>query len=243
MTAEAATPENKPAIYSYSIVNAYPHDPQAFTQGLFWHEGKVYEGTGKLGRSSIRRVHLATGQVEQRYDCPRDIFGEGITIFAGTLYQLTWKNRKTMLYRKDDFSIIKTLEYPHQGWGLTHDTDHLIASDGSSVLYFLEPETLAEQRRITVREANWEVHALNELEYIDGRIYANVYGTDRIAIINPQDGLVEGWIDLTGLRQGLGIDHREAVLNGIMHDPQQDKLFVTGKYWPTLFEIRLVRRE
>jgi glutaminyl-peptide cyclotransferase len=226
--------------YTYRIVNRFPHDPLAFTQGLEWDQGAVYEGTGKLGHSSLRRVDLKTGAVERRIEYPDDIFGEGITVFLDKIYQLTWKNRILFVYNKDDFSLIEKVSYPRQGWGLTHDHRNLIASDGSSTLYFLDPETLVERKRITVQDNGLKIQYLNELEYINGRIFANIFRSDRIAMINPENGAVEGWIDLSGLREELGLGNPEAVLNGIMFDKEGDRLFITGKFWPTLFEIRLI---
>lgn len=226
--------------YSYSIVNTYPHDRQAFTQGLAWDAGTVYEGTGLLGRSSLRRIELNTGRVERQLDCAAEIFGEGITVRGDHLFQLTWKNRQAFIYNKNDFSFVKSFEYPRQGWGLTHDSRYLIASDGSATLYFLDPETFTEIRKITVHDTAQKIYFLNELEYINGSIYANIYKSDRIAIISPETGQVEGWIDLAGLRDGLQLDDSRSVLNGIMYNAAEDRLFVTGKFWPTLFEIRLI---
>ncbi len=227
-------------MYAYVIVNTYPHDPQAFTQGLVWDNGSFYEGTGLLGRSSLRRVALNSGKFQQKSDLADNIFGEGIAVLGDLLYQLTWENHLAFVYNKYDFSIVKSLEYPRPGWGLTHDNQHLIASDGTAELYFLDPQTLVEKRRITVQDNNKEIYHLNELEYIAGRVYANIYKTDRIATINPADGHVEGWIDLSGLRQQQNLKNDQAVLNGIMYDKENERLFVTGKLWPTLFEIRLI---
>ena len=236
----AGQPEQIPENYTYRVVNRFPHDPLAFTQGLEWDQGTVYEGTGKLGHSSLRRVDLKTGAVQRRIEYPDDIFGEGITVFLDKIYQLTWKNKILFVYNKDDLSLIDTVSYPRQGWGLTHDHRDLIASDGSSTLYFLDPETFAERRRVAVQDNGLKIQYLNELEYINGRIFANVFRSDRIAMINPDNGAVEGWIDLSGLREELGLDNPEAVLNGIMFDREGDRIFITGKFWPTLFEIRLV---
>lgn len=236
----AGQPDPTPEKYTYKIVNRFPHDQQAFTQGLEWDQGAVYEGTGKLGHSSLRRVDLKTGAVQQRIDYPDNIFGEGITVFQDKIYQLTWKNRILFVYNKDDLSLVETFSYPREGWGLTHDRRDLIASDGTSTIYFLAPETLVERRRITAQDNGRQIQDLNELEYIDGRIFANIFRSDRIAMINPENGAVEGWIDLSGLREELSLDNPEAVLNGIMFDKEGDRLFITGKFWPTLFEIRLV---
>jgi glutaminyl-peptide cyclotransferase len=225
--------------YSYVIVASYPHDPTAFTQGLAMDSGSVYEGTGLLGSSSLRRVALQTGKVEHKIDCDNAVFGEGITVLGDSLFQLTWKNRQAFVYNKQDFSLQRTFEYPRQGWGLTHDNVDLIAGDGTSTLYFLDPKSLNEKKRLIIHDDNQDIPHLNELEYIKGKIYANIYKSDRIAIINPGSGLVEGWINLAGLRSRLHLNNSEAVLNGIMYDETGDKLYVTGKLWPTLFQIKL----
>lgn len=233
-----------PNNFTYSITNKYPHDALAFTQGLVWDNHTVYEGTGKLGRSSLRRVDLQTGRVEQQVDCAKDIYGEGITVFQDKIFQLTWKNKIVFVYNKHDLSLFTSHPYPRYGWGITHDNQNLIVSDGTSTLYFLDPVTLAEKRRITVHDNDENIKYLNELEYINGKVYANIYRSDRIAMINPNNGVIAGWIDLSGLRDQFGeqfsLDDKDAVLNGIMYDKDRDRLFVTGKFWPTLFEIRLV---
>lgn len=225
--------------YSYRITNKYPHDQMAFTEGLEMDRGYVYEGTGKHGRSSIRRVDLQSGKILFKIDNDYKIYGEGITLFKGKLYQLTWKNKRVFVYNMPDLTSSAEFEYPRQGWGLTHDSTNLISSDGSSTLYFLDPETLAVLRTITVHTQKREVPHLNELEFVKGKIYANIYQTDRIAIINPDNGFVEGWVELFGLRAQLPLESKPNVLNGIMYDTQKDRLLVTGKFWPTLFAIRL----
>ena len=227
-------------LYGYRVIQSYPHDPEAFTQGLVFHEGILYEGTGLLGRSSIRRVVLETGEVVQRLEMPDRFFGEGIAILGERLYQLTWKSNTGFIYDLQRFDPLGEFSYPTEGWGLTHDGTHLIMSDGTPVLHFLDPQDLSEVRRVEVRDANGPLSWLNELEYVHGEVYANVWKTDRIARIDPQGGVVVGWIDLSGLlseqdRAG-GVD----VLNGIAYDEQGDRLFVTGKLWPKLFEIELV---
>lgn len=227
-------------IYSYIVVRTYPHDTQAFTQGLIFEQGHVYEGTGLLGRSSLRRVDLQTGRIEQRIDNGKNIFGEGITIFQGRIYQLTWNNKIVFIYDQENFSLIETIPYSRQGWGITNDQESLIASDGSATLYFLDPKTLAERRQITVHSGQQKIELLNELEYINGKIYANIWESNRIAVISPNDGKVEGWIDLFGLYARLSFNKDIDVLNGIMFDQEKDRLFVTGKFWPSIFEIRLV---
>ncbi len=226
--------------FSYEIVNQYPHDSHAFTQGLVWDKGTVYEGTGRYGHSSLRRVDLVTGRVEQQRDYPKAIFAEGITVFGNTIYQLSWKNKKVFQYDKNDFSLLKTWPFPGQGWGITHNGKQLIVSDGSATLYFLDPETLAEQHRVTVRDRGRMITRLNELEYIRGAIYANIWYSNWIAIINPENGVVTGWLDLNPLAARFQSDKSVDVLNGIMYDPLADRLFVTGKLWPALFEIKMI---
>ncbi|WP_446008272.1 glutaminyl-peptide cyclotransferase [Candidatus Electrothrix sp.] len=234
----------QPSQYTYSMVQQYPHDPKAFTQGLAWNAGQVYEGTGLYGRSSLRRVDLKTGLIHRQRKYTRKYFGEGITIFQGKIYQLTWKNNKVFLFDKKDFSLLRTWSYPRQGWGITHNGRELITSDGTAQLYFLDPETLEEQRRILVQDDQGPVARLNELEYVRGAIYANVWKTNQIAIIRPQDGIILAWLDLTRLSQQVQSiwKGKADVLNGIMYDPEDDRLFVTGKLWPALFEIKVAPR-
>ena len=231
--------QTTPERFSFTLVNEFPHDPVAFTQGLVWDNGTVYEGTGRYGQSSLRRVDLATGRVEQQLDYPKRIFAEGITVFGDSIYQLTWKNNRVFQYDKYDFSLLKSWPFPGQGWGITHNGRQLIVSDGSPTLYFLDPETLGEQRRISVHDRGRQVDQLNELEYIKGKVYANIWHSNWIAIIDPADGLVTGWLDLTSLSGRLRSDKPVNVLNGIMYDPAADRLFVTGKLWPSLFEIKI----
>jgi len=233
--------EIEPEQYIYKIVNKYPHDPQAFTQGLVWDKGFVFEGTGRHGYSSLRKVNLQTGRTEHEIEYEDDIFAEGVTVFHDKIYQLTWKNRLLFIYDKHDLSLIKKFNYPREGWGITHDSQNLIVSDGSSTLYFLDPETLVEVRRISAHEHSQVIGSLNELEYIHDRVYANVWKSNRVAIINPLHGQIEGWIDLSGLDEKLPKHSDAGVLNGIMYDSDKQRLFVTGKLWPTLFEIVLVK--
>lgn len=226
--------------FSYLVVNSYPHDPKAFTQGLVWDRNSVFEGTGKRGRSSLRKVELFTGKVLKQIDHEQSIFAEGITVFKNRIYQLTWKNNIVFVYDRNDFSQIKSYPYPREGWGITHNNHHLIVSDGTPTLYFLDPDTLNNKGKITVHDNSGPIKYINELEYIKGRIYANVWKSNRIAIIHPDTGFVTGWIDLSGLANRLKYNHKPDVLNGIMYDSTEDRLFVTGKFWPTLFEIKLV---
>jgi glutaminyl-peptide cyclotransferase len=224
--------------YRYQVVHVYPHDPEAFTQGLFYLDGYLYEGTGLNGRSSIRKVKLETGEVVQRYDIPEEYFGEGIINWKDSLLELTWRAQKGFRYDLATFALRGEFSYPGEGWGLTQNGSRIIMSDGSQDLRFWDPETLQETDRISVSDDAGPVRNLNELEWVKGEIYANVWQTDRIARIRPGSGKVVGWIDLAGLWPGS--DHSEKTLNGIAYDAVHDRLFVTGKEWAKLFEIRLV---
>jgi glutamine cyclotransferase len=227
--------------YGYQVVRSYPHDRGAFTQGLIVRNGVFYEGTGLNGRSGIRKVKIETGEVLQMKPLAQEYFGEGITDWNGQIVQITWQSEAGFVYDINTFEQTRRWTYSGEGWGLTHDATRLIMSDGSAQLRFIDPATLKETGRITVRDANGPVERLNELEYVKGEIFANVWRTERIARISPKDGRVTGWIDLTGLlspAERAGID----VLNGIAYDAAGDRLFVTGKLWPRVFEIRLTRK-
>jgi glutamine cyclotransferase len=229
-------------IYGFHVVKSYPHDPEAFTQGLIFRDGFLYESTGLNGRSTLRKVVLETGVVvrEQRVD--QEYFGEGLTEWRKRLIQLTWNSQVAFVYDATSFRLIRTFRYPGEGWGLTHDGARLIMSDGSDALRFMDAENFRERRRMSVRDGGRPISNLNELEYVNGEIYANIWHTDRIARISPQSGRVVGWIDLTGLLPSIYQLQSEAVLNGIAYDASGDRLFVTGKLWPKLFEIKLTRR-
>lgn len=226
--------------YSFEVVHAYPHDTGAFTQGLIYRDGYLYESTGLNGRSSLRKVRLETGEVVQRKDVARRYFAEGLTEIGGELFQLTWDTQLGFVYDSRTFAPRRTFRYRGEGWGLTRDDEHLIMSDGTSILRVVDPLTMRELRRIAVTDNGVEVECLNELEYVNGEIYANVWPTDRIAIIDPGTGRVTGWIDLAGILARTP-RHAEAVLNGIAYDVAGNRLFVTGKLWPRLLEIRLRR--
>jgi glutaminyl-peptide cyclotransferase len=228
-------------LYGYEIVNVYPHDPDAFTQGLVYRDGYLFESTGRNGRSSLRKVRLETGEVVQRHDVDRRYFAEGLAGWGDRLVQLTYQTNVAFVYERSSFRLLKTFDYPGEGWGLTHDGRQLIMSDGTPRLRFLDPETFKETGRVLVSDPSGPVEDLNELEVVKGDVYANVWLTDRIAIITPGSGRVTGWIDLSGLLRGRNVD-ADAVLNGIAYDAARDRLFVTGKLWPRLFEIRLRRR-
>ena len=223
---------------SYTVVRVYPHDHAAFTQGLEYLDGFFYEGTGLNGESSIRKVKLETGEVVQRHDVPAEYFGEGITIWKSNLIELTWRSQVGLVYDLATFKQNRTFSYVGEGWGLTHDDTSLIMSDGSAALRFLDPVTFAERHRLMVTDGGLPVPHLNELEFVKGEVYANIWQTNFIARIDPGSGVVIGWIDLTGLlsiADSRGVD----VMNGIAYDAAQDRLFVTGKLWPKLFEIKI----
>ena len=231
--------QKKAPVSGYRVVKVYPHDRQAFTQGLQYVDGVLYEGTGQNGQSGIRKVKLETGEVMQHQPLDAKYFGEGITVWNNTIVQLTWQSEIGFVYDKATFKQTKTFTYPGEGWGLTHDGARLIMSDGSAVIRFLDPASFKEIGRVTVRENGVPVKDLNELEYVKGEILANIWKTARLARISPKTGDVVGWVDLSGLldpREAVGTD----VLNGIAYDAAGDRLFVTGKWWPKLFEIKLV---
>jgi glutaminyl-peptide cyclotransferase len=228
-------------VSGYRLVHAYPHDPKAFTQGLQYVEGFLYEGTGLNGSSSIRKVKIETGEVIQRRDVARAYFGEGITVWKNDLIELTWQSQVAFVYDKTTFAPRRTFKYKGEGWGLTHDGTNLIMSDGTDELRVLDPETFAERRRIKVTAVGSALRNLNELEYVKGEILANIWMTDSVARISPATGRVIGYIDLGGLLTP--VERRSVdVMNGIAYDEKNDRLFVTGKLWPKLFEIKIVPR-
>ncbi len=239
MLVTLATAAESP-VSRYRVVRAYPHDPGAFTQGLIYLEGNLYESTGLNGRSSLRMTELATGKVLQKIPVAYQYFAEGMTNFSGKLYQLTWQNGKAFVYDRFSFKLLREHAYTGEGWGLTNDGKRLILSDGTAQLRFIDPVTFAMTGKVTVTDQGRPIDRLNELEYVRGEIFANVWQTDLIARISPATGKVLGWIDLSGLLtpvESQGVD----VLNGIAYDAKQDRLFVTGKLWPKLFEIKLVK--
>lgn len=227
-------------VESYRVVHTYPHDSQAFTQGLLFADGHLYESTGQNGRSTLRMVNLETGRIEQQVPVPAEYFAEGLTTWGSTLIQLTWQSHTAFVYDRFSFRQLRTMSYPWEGWGLTNDGHSLILSDGTPTLHFLDPATMKERRHVIVRDHGTPVTYLNELEFIHGEIYANVWHTDRIARISPATGKVLGWIDLSGLLPEDEKSSPEAVLNGIAYDAAHDRLFVTGKLWPKLFEIKVL---
>ncbi len=242
-TPAADCPPAAPRLFTFEVVHAYPHDPEAFTQGLLWHDGSLYESTGLKGRSSLRKVALETGQVLQKRDVDGQYFAEGLALEGGRLVQLTWQSQRAFVYSLDEFGQQPGFDYLGEGWGLTTDGRRFIMSDGTAKLRFMDLSDFSPQGSVTVSDQGRPVTRLNELEYVEGLVYANIWQTDRIAQIDPVTGAVVGWIDLTGLltaadRNGASPD----VLNGIAWDRSDKRLFVTGKHWPKLYEIRLAER-
>jgi len=221
------------------VVATYPHATDAFTQGLELHDGWLYESTGLAGYSSLRVVDLATGEIESRVAVPEALYAEGITIVNDRVYQLTYQTQRGFVYDAETLEVVGERIYEGEGWGLTHVGGELVMSDGTSRLRVLDPETFRVTRVLDVRDGDTPVDQLNELEMVEGELYANVWMSDRIARIDLASGRVLGWIDLAFLRAGLGLTERQAVLNGIAYDEAQRRLFVTGKLWPLLYEIRV----
>ena len=229
------------AEYTYAVVNIYPHDRNAFTQGLEYHEGALYEGTGLNGRSGLRKVQLKDGTVERRVDLEPQYFGEGITIVGDEVFQLTWQSGVGFVYGLNDFRVRRRFTYRGEGWGLANNGTEIYMSDGTAQIRVLDPASMTERRRIDVRHDGSPVPYLNELEFIDGEIWANVWQTERIARISPESGRVTGWIDLKNLLSPVFANSVD-VLNGIAYDRARKRIFVTGKLWPNLFEIRLLQK-
>lgn len=240
--AQAKNDHGQAPVDGYEIVHIYPHDPAAFTQGLVYNDGHLYESTGLNGKSSVRLVDIETGRVLQRHDLPSQYFGEGLTIWKNKLYQLTWKAKTGFIYDTFSFFEVGTFHYQGEGWGLTQNGKELILSDGSAFLRFFDPQSFRELRRIRVTDAEKPVDKLNELEYVRDEIYANVWQADRIARVSPKTGRVLSWIDLNGLIDRSQLPNADAVLNGIAYDSASNRLFVTGKLWPKLFEIRVTKK-
>jgi len=227
--------------FGYQVVNIWPHDPGAFTQGLAFLDGKLIESTGQEGRSSLRSVELETGKVLKKVEVPLPFFAEGLALLNNKIYQLTWQHQLGFIYDAQTLQKTGEFTYSGEGWGLTTDGRSLVLSDGSNRLRFIDPDSFRVIKTIAVLDGKTPINELNELEYVNGEIYANVWHDDRIAVIDPQTGLVTAWIDLRGLLQPGDVQDREAVLNGIAYDQKSNRLFVTGKLWPRLFEIRVKR--
>jgi glutaminyl-peptide cyclotransferase len=235
LAAAAQTPE-----YTYKIIHVYPHDPRAFTEGLEYRAGNLYESTGIKGTSWLRKEKLETGQVLQQFDLDSQYFGEGITILNQQITQLTWQTEIGFLYDQATFHVKRTFNYPGEGWSLTNDGSNIYMDDGTAQIRVWDPVTLQEKRRFTVKDHGQPVINLNELEWVRGELYADIWQKDVIVRISPTDGRVLGWIDMTGILPAADRTGSEDVLNGIAYDSLGDRLFVTGKYWPKLFEIKVV---
>lgn len=234
----AEAPRSAPD-FPWRTVNTYPHDPEAYTQGLVYDRGFFYESTGLHGHSTLRRVVPETGKIVKSYSLPSSFFAEGITVFGDRIIQLTWRSGVGFVYDRESFALIRTFTYPTEGWGLAHDGRRLFMSDGSDALHLWDPGTFREISRVMVRDGDRPVVGLNELEFVEGRIYANVWPTDRIAAIDPGTGRVAGWIDLGGIVTMEDRLRRAEVANGIAYDGAGKRLFVTGKRWSKLFEIQV----
>jgi glutamine cyclotransferase len=230
----------RPPEYTFEIVQSFSHDPNAFTQGLAFRDGFLYEGTGLNGRSSLRKVRLESGEVVQQLDLAPEFFGEGIALLNNEVAELTWQSQTGFIYNLSDFHLLRRFSYPGEGWGLTSNGHDFFMSDGTADIRLLDGGSLKEKRRFTVHDGNTPIHQLNELEFVEGQIFANVWQTDRIVRISPQNGEVVGWIDLQGLLSPIYRLGPDAVLNGIAYDSIRKRLFVTGKLWPKIFEIKLV---
>lgn len=229
-------------VYTYQVINEFPHSQDAFTQGLIYADHILYESTGLYGQSSLRKIELESGQVLQAIYLENNYFGEGITLFQDRIIQLTWQSHRGFVYDKDSLELLEEFTYPGEGWGITHDGSNLIMSDGTSYLRFLDPVNFSEIKRIEVTDSGVPVRRLNELEFVEGEIFANIWLTNRIARISPTSGKVLGWIELQDLLTPSECPLSIDVLNGIAYDPAEKRLFVTGKFWCKLFEIQLIKK-
>lgn len=236
--------DTAPKLYAFDIINEYPHDEKAFTQGFVYYKGYFYESTGQYGRSSLRKVDIESGEVLQKVDLDKKYFGEGMTIFRDKIYQLTWQKNIGFIYDVDSFELEKTFEYNQskQGWGLTHNHNNLIKTDGTERVWFLNPDTLKEVSYIETYTNKRKAEKLNELEFVKGKIYANIWQQNSILIVNPSNGSIEGIVNLKGLQSKAGQEGEDNVLNGIAYDEEGDRLFVTGKKWNKVFEIKLLEK-
>jgi glutamine cyclotransferase len=241
-TPRALTQADEVPIYTYEVVNSWPHLSTHFTQGLVYHDGHLYESTGQYGSSLLCRLELKTGKVQKRVDVAREFFAEGMTIFGDKIYQLTWQAHKGFVYDLKNFERLSEFSYEGEGWGLTNDGHSLLMSDGTNKIRFIDPISFRVVRSVEVFDHNQPLMELNELEYIKGEIYANIWHTDKIVRIDPANGKILAWIDLAGLRRPEDNSDEDNVLNGIAYDEKNDRLFVTGKRWSRMYEIRLVRK-
>lgn len=240
---EKAAENKRTPTYGYEVVHTWPHDANAFTQGLVFQDGKLLESTGQVGRSSLRLVELETGRILKKVDVPSPYFAEGITVLNGKVYQLTWQNQRGFIYDASTFSKLGDFTFSGEGWGLANDGRSLILSDGTNRIRFIDPDNFQVRKTIAVFDGSTPLTEINELEYVRGEIYANIWHADRIARIDARTGMIVGWIDLTGLVAPGEVHDEEAVLNGIAYDAMNGRLFVTGKLWPKLFEIRVIQRQ
>lgn len=226
----------------YQVVSVRDHDPSAYTQGLQLSDGRLFESTGQHGESTLRELDPATGHILRKRPLAKTVFGEGLSILGKEMFVLTWKEKTAYVFEPDTFKPIRTHTYQGEGWGLTHDGKQLIMSDGTSTLRFINPQDFTTTKTLEVMEGKQSVENLNELEWIEGQIFANIYLTEKIARISPATGQVTAWLDLSGLRNQLSKPNRAEVLNGIAHDSKTGNLLVTGKYWPQMFEIKMVKK-
>lgn len=233
-----------PMVYSYEVINEYPHDNQAFTQGFVYHNGFFYESTGQHGKSTLRKTEIATGRILQKIDLDKQYFGEGMTIKDGKIYQLTWRKKVGFVYDLESFQLEKTFDYGQskEGWGLTHNNDFFIKTDGTERVWFLNPETFKEVSYIETYTNKRKAEKLNELEFVKGKIYANIWQQNSILIVEPSTGAIEGIVSLKGLQSKAGQKGEDNVLNGIAYDKENDRLYVTGKNWNKVFEIKLIEK-
>ncbi len=234
--------KSSPDPLGYQIVSSHPHDTTAYTQGLQLKDGRLFESTGQYGESTLREIAPATGKVLRKRPLAKTVFAEGLTILGNEMFVLTWKENTAYVFGPDTFKPIRTHEYKGEGWGLTNDGKQLIMSDGTSTLKFINPKDFSILKTLEVKDGKIPLTNLNELEWIDSQIFANIYQTDKIARISPDDGQVTGWLDLAGLKKQLPKPNRADVLNGIAHDPTTGHLLVTGKYWPQMFEIKVAKK-
>ena len=237
-----ATNSSAAPIYTYKVIAKYPHSTDSYTEGLFYLDGMFYEGTGRAGQSAVLVVDPKTGKITQRHNLSSEYFGEGIVDWGPNIYEWTWTSHVCFVYDRRTLRLVKQFTYAGEGWGMTRTDKELITSDGTATLRFRDPDTFKETHKIVVREGSIRVDRLNELEFINGEIYANIWHSDMLVRISPRDGQVIAWIDLTGLLPAEQKVDGESVLNGIAYDAQHDRLFVTGKQWPTLFEIKVIAR-
>ena len=233
-----------PVVYTYEVVNEYPHDSEAFTQGFVYHNGYFYESTGQNGKSTLRKTEIATGKVLKKIDLDKQYFGEGMTIKDGKIYQLTWRKKVGFIYDLESFELEKTFDYGQskEGWGLTHNNDFLVKTDGTERMWFLNAETFEEVSYIETYTNKRKAEKLNELEFVGGKIYANIWQQNSILIVEPSTGAIEGIVSLKGLQSKAGQKGEDNVLNGIAYDAENDRLYVTGKNWNKVFEIKLIEK-